>query len=180
MNNTLEFTLQVIRGIDWKAVADRTGTAARFAWFAMQLLTMAAVMMAEIAYENRQEIRQFAVKVIAFMVVAAETTYNAGVKTRAWVERMNDAATQEFDKVPATIAPIAGVTIAVAKSAATATVNWLGFNDVEPAPVQAPVQKTLEEQIEELMALPAATLREMAGTNRRYTKAKLVNMIVMA
>ena len=176
-NTLLTPTLQALRGIDWKSVAARTGAAARFAWFAVQLLTMAAVMLAEVAYESRQEIRDFVVKAIAYTVVTAETTYNAGVKTRAWVERMNDAATQEFDKVPAAIAPIAGVVVAVAKSAFTATADWLGFNDVEPA---ATVQKTLEEQIEELMALPAATLREMAGTNRRYNKAKLVNMIVMA
>lgn len=163
-------------------VAVRT---AQITWAALQLLALAAVITGEVLYERRQQIREAAIAAYAWLVIAAEETYAAGKATGNWVARIGDAAGRAATATPevlAPVAPIVAVATTVAKSAATAFADWIA----EPAE-EAEVEEAEEVEtgtalptLEELLALPAATLREMAGTNRRYPKAKLAGMILAA
>lgn len=189
----IQTTVKALRAIDWETVGNRAGVAARTAWTVAQLLAMVATLAFEMAYENRQQIRDAAVKAVAAAIVTTEEVIKAGQATRNWVERMNASSAAILEEMPeqiAPVAPIAAPITAVAKSATAALTNWLQFSDDE-----AEDSETLEEVIEpanegfgeqlvrsmdELMALPAATLREMVGTRARYPKAKLVAMLMVA
>lgn len=167
--------VQTVRNADWKAIAARTGATLQLTWAFAQLLTMTLLILSELIYSNRQKIFNAAAHSVAFTVVVTEMVYQAGGKTREWVDRINAQSADFLDSVPeqmAPVAPIVAPTVTVAKSAYSALIDWLGFSMIE--------EVTPEQRMEELMALPAATLREMAGTRSRYPKAKLVAMIVGA
>lgn len=192
----IQTTVKALRAIDWETVGNRAGVAARTAWTVAQLLAMLTVMVAEAAYENRQQIRDAAVKAVAATIVTAEAVYNAGTSTRNWVERMNDSSAVALKEMPeqlSAVAPITAPVVAVAKSATAALINWLQLDSVDTTEVAEitevteevePVSEGFGEQLvrsmDELMALPAATLREMVGTRTRYPKAKLVAMLMVA
>lgn len=188
--NNYNTVLSTLKSIDWVTVAARLGAAARATWVAAQLLTMVTVMLAEVAYEHRQQIRNGAVMAVAMTVVAAERTFQAGQATRNWLERMGSATTETLAELPEQIAPVAPIvapTLAVAKSAAAALSDWLDMgadSDNEVAEVEEVAEVAegfgaqLVRTMDDLMALPAATLREMAGTRTRYPKAKLVAMVM--
>lgn len=122
---------QTLKNVDWRAMGSRTAAAARIAYIVTQLAAMAVVMVAEITYEHRQQIRNFAVMAVASAVVTAEAVYKAGMATGNWVERIGSASVETLDKLPegvAPVAPIAAPAIAVTKSAATALKDWLQFD----------------------------------------------------
>lgn len=182
--NNYNTVLSTLKSIDWAAVAARLGAAARVTWVAAQLMAMVTVMLAEVAYERRQQIRNGAVMAVAMTVVAAERTFQAGQATRNWLERMGSTTTETLAELPEQIAPVAPIvapTLAVAKSAAAALSDWLDMGsdtDNEVAEVEEGFGAQLVRTMDDLMALPAATLREMAGTRTRYPKAKLVAMVM--
>lgn len=100
-------TVAVYESIDWKDVAYRTEQGLLLVWFALQLTAMVVTILAEIAYEHREQIRNSAVKVVAFVVVAAQLTYEAGVRTRTFAEALSDrSATLVASQPLATLAPI--------------------------------------------------------------------------
>lgn len=157
------------------------------AWGVTQVIAFLAVILAEIAYENREKILKWVIAVYAAMVIAGEDVFEAGKATRAWVERIAVAAPKEASKLPEVVSPIApilGVTMAVSKSAAKCLNNWL-FSEEAPAttadqPIDQPKSEVPQFNYDDLMQLSAATLREMVGTNRKYAKAKLVSMLMAA
>lgn len=182
----IQTTIKALKGIDWATVGNR-------AWNVTQLLAMVVTLTFEMAYENRQQIRQAIVKAVAAFIVTAEEVLKAGQATRNWVERMNDSSAVALKEMPEQIAPVAPIVapvVAVAKSATAALTNWLQFSDEEAEgsetleEVTEPANEGFGEQLvrsmDELMALPAATLREMVGTRARYPKAKLVAMLMVA
>lgn len=195
----IQTTIKALKGIDWATVGNRAGVAARTAWTVAQLLAMVVTLTFEMAYENRQQIRQAIVKAVAAFIVTAEEVLKAGQATRNWVERMNDSSAVALKEMPEqlnAVAPIAAPVVAVAKSATAALINWLQLDSVDTTEVAEitevtevteeiePVSEGFGEQLvrsmDELMALPAATLREMVGTRARYPKAKLVAMVMAA
>lgn len=191
--NAFQVTAKALKSVDWQALSARMGAGLAAAWVAAQLLAMACVMVAEMAYENRQQIRDTAVKAVAAFIVTAEEVMKAGQATRNWVERMNDSSAEILKEMPEqlnAVAPISAPVMAIAKSATAALANWLQFDSDDSddvAKVAEVVEQTEEKfgeklvrSMDELMALPAATLREMVGTRTRYPKAKLVAMLMVA
>jgi len=179
--------IQTLKNIDWRAVGSRTAAAARISYVIAQLAAMAVVMVAEITYERRQQIRNAAVMAVASAFVTAEAVYKAGMVTRNWVERIGSASAVALKEMPeemAPLAPLAAPVIAVTNSAASAFVNWLQLDDNNAGRIVKEVEgnfgATLVNKMDALMALPATTLREMAGTRSRYPKAKLAAMIMAA
>lgn len=186
VNAIANVAMKKLRNVDWEKVAANVGAAA-------QLSLMVIVMVAEMAYENRQQIRDAAVKAVAAFIVTAERVYQAGKQTRNWVERMNASSAVALKEMPEqlnAVAPIAAPISAIAKSATAALSDWLRFSENEEEG-----SETLDEvvelekdgfgamlagQLDELRALPAATLREMVGTRTRYPKAQLVAMLMVS
>lgn len=173
--------------VDWQVVGNRTATVARFIWVVLQILAMVMVMSAEVAYEHRQQIRDFVVKAVAFVIILTEDVNNSGVKTRAWVSRIGLSSAEILKEMPEQVAPVAPVVspiIAVSKSVAAALTDWLQLDDADDDEVANVVEEkpeiSMAQRMEELMSLPAATLREMVGTRSRYPKAKLVSMLMAA
>lgn len=171
---------------NWKKVKRYAMATGRLAWGVTQVITFLMVIMAEIAYENREKILKWMIAVYAAMVIVGEDVFEAGKATRAWVERIAVAAPKEASKLPETISPIApilGVTMAVSKSAAKCLNSWL-FSEEAPATVDQSINQPKSEipqfNYDDLMQLSAATLREMVGTSRKYSKAKLASMLMAA
>lgn len=186
VNAIVNVAMKKLRNVDWERVAANVGAAA-------QLSLMVIVMAAEMAYENRQQIRDAAVKAVAAFIVTAERVYQAGKQTRNWVERMNASSAVALKEMPEqlnAVAPIAAPISAIAKSATAALSDWLRFSENEEEGSETldevvELEKDgfgamLVEQMDELRALPAATLREMAGTRTRYPKAQLVAMLMVS
>lgn len=186
VNAIVNVAMKKLRNVDWEKVAANVGAAA-------QLSLMVIVMAAEMAYENRQQIRDAAVKAVAAIIVTGERIYRAGKQTRNWVERMNASSAVALKEMPeqlSAVAPIAAPIIAIAKSATAALSDWLRFSENEEEGSETldevvELEKDgfgamLVEQLDELRALPAATLREMVGTRTRYPKAQLVAMLMVS
>lgn len=186
VNAIVNVAMKKLRNVDWEKVAANVGAAA-------QLSLMVIVMAAEMAYENRQQIRDAAVKAVAAIIVTGERIYRAGKQTRNWVERMNASSAVALKEMPeqlSAVAPIAAPIIAIAKSATAALSDWLRFSENEEEGSETldevvELEKDgfgalLVEQMDELRALPAATLREMVGTRTRYPKAQLVAMLMVS
>jgi hypothetical protein len=85
----------------------RTAAGLRLCWAVAQLLTMAAVMLADLAWEHRQELRQAAVAAVAATITAAEFAYRAGQAARRWLEQLADASATLTAAMPACVAPVA-------------------------------------------------------------------------
>lgn len=120
-------TAQIIRAIvalPWGVYAARAGAVMRAAWVAAQLLGVALVLLAEIAWEHRQRIRQALVIAIAATYVAgewtrhqAERTLRAGAWTRLQLERFSGRTVALLPQQPIeALAPITA-TLAAAREA---------------------------------------------------------------
>lgn len=90
----------------WSA---RTAAGLRICWAAAQLLAMAAVLLADLIWEHRREIRAAAVAAVAAVILAAEATHEAGRATRRWLEQLVDAGATLTAAMPAPLAPVAPV-----------------------------------------------------------------------
>lgn len=93
--------------INWSAVGARTAAGLRLCWAAAQLLAMAAVLVIDLIWEHRQELRAAAVAAVAATITAAEFTYRAGRATRLWLEQLADAGATLTAAMPAPLAPVA-------------------------------------------------------------------------
>lgn len=105
----LTTTAERLQRVDWAAVAHRTRAGLSLCWAAAQLLGMAALLLADLVWEHRQEIRQAAVAAIAATITAAEFTYRAGRATRRWLEQLADASATLTAVIPDQLAPVAPV-----------------------------------------------------------------------
>lgn len=107
----------VLCSIDWAAVARRC-------WITVQLITTALVLLAEIAWEHRAQIRQALVTAIAATYLAgqwtrqqAERTLRAGAWTRLQLERFSGRTVALLPQQPIqALAPITA-TMAAAREA---------------------------------------------------------------
>lgn len=102
-------TYRALARIDWSAVGARTAAGLRLCWAVAQLAAMAAVLLADLIWEHRREIRQAAVAAVAATITAAEFTYRAGRATRRWLEQLADAGATLTAAMPAPLAPVAPV-----------------------------------------------------------------------
>lgn len=175
--------MTTIRSIDWQNVARTT-------WTIAQLVAMAAVFVAEVAYEHRQQIKQAAVKAVAAAVVTAEAVFHAGKATGNWVGRISSATVNKLPELPEQLAPVAPIiapVLAIAESASVALSDWLELGSECNKEVEEVAEvaeegfgEMLVRTMDELVALPADTLREMANTRGRYSKAKLAAMVMVS
>lgn len=103
-----------IRAIDWHEVTATVADGLRILWAAAQLLATALTLIAEIAYEHRQQIRHALLATIAASYVAgqwarfqAARTYRAGISCRLQLLALTDRAATltTIQPVPA-LAPI--------------------------------------------------------------------------
>lgn len=82
--------VQVFQSIDWEEVAHWAGLALRAMWLTLRVIAMAIVLVAELTYENRENIRDFLATVVAVAILTSQLTYEAGVATRDFLESFND------------------------------------------------------------------------------------------
>jgi hypothetical protein len=82
IKTTLRITALVLRSIDWATVGRRC-------WLAARLVATGMVLLAEIAWEHRAQIRAALVTAVAAVIVAAEATHRAGRWTRHAVEALS-------------------------------------------------------------------------------------------
>lgn len=124
MTKTITTAIRLVAAIDWRAVGDRTARALELAWTALQLLLTAAVLLGEVAWEHRAQIRQALVTAIAATIVAgqwtrqqAERTLRAGAWTRLQLERLSGRTVALLPQQPIeALAPITA-TLAAAREA---------------------------------------------------------------
>lgn len=124
MAKTITTAIRLVAAIDWRAVGDRTARAIEIAWTVAQLLLAAAVLLAEVAWEHRAQIRQALVTAIAATILAgqwtrqqAERTLRAGAWTRLQLERLSGRTVALLPQQPiAALAPITA-TLAAAREA---------------------------------------------------------------
>ncbi len=95
--------------INWSAVGARAAAGMRICWAVAQLAAMAAVLLADLIWEHRREIKAAAVAAVAAVILAAEATYEAGRATRRWLEQLADASATLTAAMPAPLAPVAPV-----------------------------------------------------------------------
>lgn len=105
----LTATAERLQRVNWAAVAQRTRAGISLCWAVAQLLGMVAVLLSDLVWEHRQEIRQAAVAALAATIAAAEFTYRAGRATRRWLDQLADASATMTAVIPAQLAPIAPV-----------------------------------------------------------------------
>lgn len=92
--------IAIVRALPWASMARTT-------WTTLQLLAAGLVLLAEIAYEHRQQIRSALVTAIAALVVAAQLTYEAGIWTRRHLLELADRSATLLPRQPfAAVAPI--------------------------------------------------------------------------
>lgn len=100
IKSLLRITALVLRSIPWATVGRRC-------WIAAQLVTAAVVLLAEIAWEHRAQIRAALVTAIAAVIVAAQLTIEAGRWTRHTVEAISSRSVVLLPQQPlAALAPI--------------------------------------------------------------------------
>ena len=110
MTTTIRTITRFAASIDWRAIGTATTRAIHLAWIAVQLLLAAAVLLGDIAWEHRAEIRQALVNAIA-------ATYVAGQWTRQQLEGLTDRSVAMLPQQPiVTLAPITA-TLAAARVA---------------------------------------------------------------
>jgi hypothetical protein len=119
----LRLVALVLRSIDWVAVG-------RVCWLTIQLIAFVLVLLSEIAWEHRQQIRQAVVVAIAAVIFAAQLSYEAGCWTHQAIDGLSrrSAALLPQQPVPA-IAPITA-TLAAAREALERLVSRLYPNPV--------------------------------------------------
>lgn len=90
-----------------KTIAACTFNGLRLCWAAAQLLLAAGILLLDLAWEYRAEIRHALVAAIAAVVLAAQLTYEAGCWTRRQIESLSNrsAALLPMQPLPA-VAPI--------------------------------------------------------------------------
>ena len=92
--------IAIVRALPWASMARTT-------WTVLQLLAAGLVLLAEIAWEHRQQIRSALVTAIAALVVAAQLTYEAGIWTRRHLLELADRSATLIPQQPlAAVAPI--------------------------------------------------------------------------
>ena len=124
MTKTITAAIRLVAAIDWRAVGARTARALELAWIALQLLLTAAVLLGEITWEHRAQIRQVLVTAIAATFLAgqwtrqqAERTLRAGAWTRLQLERLSGRTVALLPQQPIeALAPITA-TLAAAREA---------------------------------------------------------------
>lgn len=124
MTKTITTAIRLVAAIDWRAVGDRTARALELAWIVAQLLLAAAVLLGEVAWEHRAQIRQALVIAIAATFLAgqwtrqqAERTMRAGAWTRLQLERLSSRTVALLPQQPIeALAPITA-TLAAAREA---------------------------------------------------------------
>ena len=103
-------TAQIIRAIGtlpWGVYAARAGAVLRAAWVTARLIGTVLVLLAEIAWEHRQQIRQALVTAIAAVIVAAQLTIEAGRWTRCTIDAISGRAVALLPQQPVSaVAPI--------------------------------------------------------------------------
>lgn len=100
----------VLRSIDWAAVGRRC-------WVTAQLIAAGLLLLAEIAWKHRAQIRQALVTAIAAVIVAAQLTLEAGRWTRHAVEALGRRSVVLLPQQPLpAVAPITA-TLAAAREA---------------------------------------------------------------
>lgn len=102
----------VLRSIDWEAVGRRAGNGLRLCWAVAQLIGTALVLLGEIAWEHRQQIRAALVTAIAAVIVAAQLTHEAGCWTRRAIEALNARSAVLLPQQP--LQPLAPITATLA------------------------------------------------------------------
>lgn len=121
MTKTITATIRLVAAIDWRAIGARADQALQAAWVAAQLLLAAAVLLGEITWEHRAQIRQALVTAIAATYVAgqwtrqqAERTLRAGAWTRLQLERLSGRSAALLPQQP--IKALAPITATLAAS----------------------------------------------------------------
>lgn len=110
MTKTITTATRLVAAIDWRAVGDRTARALELAWTVAQLLLTAAVLVGEVIWEHRAQIRQA-------LVTAIAATYLAGQWTRLQLERLSGRTVALLPQQPIdALAPITA-TLAAAREA---------------------------------------------------------------
>ena len=100
IKTTLRITALVLRSIPWAAIGRGCCVTAR-------LLFTLLVLLAEIAWEHRQQIRQALVTAIAAVIVAAQLTLEAGRWTRCTIDAISGRTVALLPQQPvAAVAPI--------------------------------------------------------------------------
>lgn len=107
----------VLRSIDWAAVGRRAANGLRLCWAAAQLITTALVLLAEIAWEHRQQIRAALVTAIAAVIVAAQLIHEAGCWTRCAVEALSNRSAALLPQQPLQLLAPITATLAAAREA---------------------------------------------------------------
>lgn len=124
MTKTITTAIRLVAAIDWRAVGARADRALQAAWAVAQLLLTAAVLLGEITWEHRAQIRQALVIAIAATYLAgqwtrqqAERTLRAGAWTRLQLERLSGRTVALLPQQPIeALAPITA-TLAAAREA---------------------------------------------------------------
>lgn len=107
IKTTIHITTLVLRSIDWAAVGRRTANGLRTCWVAARLIGTALVLLGEITWEHRQQIRQALVTAIAAAIVAAQLTHEAGRWCRHQLDRISGRAVALLPHQPlVAVAPI--------------------------------------------------------------------------
>lgn len=160
-STTFSSSLARLQALPWAAYGTRTVAGLRACCLAAQLLAMVGAIAAAVVWEHRQQIRDAAIAAIAAVVVAAQATYVAGRSARRlWArlldlsERMGRAYARLLVGAPAAAQPVVAVAIA-------------------PAPVAAPVAAPA---VVDLAAMTCRELRELIGTRRHLSKARLIEL----
>jgi len=154
---TFSSSLARLQALPWAAYGTRTVAGLRACCLAAQLLAMVGAIAAAIVWEHRQQIRDAAIAAIAAVVVAAQAAYVAGRSARRLWARLLDLS-ERMGRAYARLlvgAPVAVVAVAIA-----------------PAPVAAPVV--------DLAAMTCRELRELIGTRRHLSKARLIELAAAA
>jgi hypothetical protein len=89
---TLRAALARLQALPWADYATRTAAGLRACWIAAQLLAAGLAILANIAFEHRQQIRSALVTAAAALVVAAELAYRAGRHARRLWAALLDAS----------------------------------------------------------------------------------------
>lgn len=100
MTKTITTVTRLVAAIDWRAVGNRTARALELAWTVAQLLLTAAVLIGEVIWEHRAQIRQA-------LVTAIAATFVAGQWTRLQLDRLSNRSAALLPRQPVVaLAPI--------------------------------------------------------------------------
>ena len=159
---TFSSSLARLQALPWATYGTRTVAGLRACCLAAQLLAMVGAIAAAIVWEHRQRVRDAAIAAIAAVVVAAQATHFAGRSARRLWARLLDLS-ERMGRAYARLlvgAPVAVVAVAIA-----------------PAPVAAPVAAPA---VVDLAAMTCRELRELIGTRRHLSKARLIELAAAA